>query len=120
MKKTIDMMAQLLERNNIPVLDDARKKDGSSGSDNKEKCHALVAGSLDPPPSSLIRENQGIWPLSDISSHPCIQIVAQLFEWVMTLRSRLRELAGSTLTMDITTMSSMYHNWKQNCCQYTK
>ena len=35
MKKTIDMMAQLLEKNNIPVPEGARKKDGSSGSDNK-------------------------------------------------------------------------------------
>ena len=45
MKKTIDMMAQLLEKNNILVSHKARKKDGSSGSVNKEKCHALIAGS---------------------------------------------------------------------------
>ena len=37
-------MAQLLEKNNIPVLDGARKKDGKSSSYNKEKCHALVVG----------------------------------------------------------------------------
>ena len=44
MKKTIDTMAQLLEKNNIPVLDIARKKDGNSSSnESKEKCHALVA-----------------------------------------------------------------------------
>ena len=42
---TIDTMAQLLVRNNIPVLDSARKKDGnSSSSESKEKCHALVEG----------------------------------------------------------------------------
>ena len=44
MKKTIDQMAQLLEKNNIPVPDSARKKGGTSSSDGKEKCHALVAG----------------------------------------------------------------------------
>ena len=44
MKKTIKQMAQLLEKNNIPVPNSARKKDGTSSSDNKEKCHALVAG----------------------------------------------------------------------------
>ena len=45
MKKTIDTMAQLLEKNNIPVPDNARKKDGnSSSSEGKDKCHALVAG----------------------------------------------------------------------------
>ena len=45
MKKTIDTMTQLLEKNNILVLDDARKKYGnSSSSEGKEKCHALVAG----------------------------------------------------------------------------
>ena len=47
MNKSIDMMAQLLEKNNIPVPEGARKKDGSSGSDNKERCHALVVGSSD-------------------------------------------------------------------------
>ena len=41
------MMAQLLEKNNIPVPKGARKKDGGSGSDNKERCHALVFGSSD-------------------------------------------------------------------------
>ena len=45
MKKTIGSMAQLLEKNNIPVPDSARKKYGnSSSSEGKEKCHALVAG----------------------------------------------------------------------------
>ena len=36
-------MAQLLEKNNIPVPDSARKKYGnSSSSEGKEKCHELV------------------------------------------------------------------------------
>ena len=47
MKKTIDMMVQLLEKNNIPLPEGIRKKDGGSGSDNKERCHALVVGSSD-------------------------------------------------------------------------
>ena len=44
MKNTIDMMAQPLEKNNILVPDGARKKDGTSGSNNKKKCHSLVEG----------------------------------------------------------------------------
>ena len=45
MKKTIDTMVQLQEKNNIPVPDSARKKDGTSSSkERKEKFHALVAG----------------------------------------------------------------------------
>ena len=45
MKNTIDTMAQLLEKNNIPVPDSARKKHGNSSSnESKEKCHALMAG----------------------------------------------------------------------------
>ena len=36
-----DMMAQLLEKNSIPVPDGGKKKDGSSISDNKEKRHAF-------------------------------------------------------------------------------
>ena len=42
MKKTIDHMAQLLEKKNIPVPDSTRKKGGSSSLEGKEKCHALV------------------------------------------------------------------------------
>ena len=45
MKKTINMMVQLLEKNNIPLLEGARNKDGGSRLDNKERCHALVVGS---------------------------------------------------------------------------
>ena len=38
-------MVQLLEKNNILVPDNARKKDGnSSSSEGKEKRHALVVG----------------------------------------------------------------------------
>ena len=44
MKKTIYHIAQLLDKNNIPVLYGARNKDGTSSLDNKEKCHALVVG----------------------------------------------------------------------------
>ena len=45
MNKTIDVMPQILEKNNIPLLEGARKKYGCSGLDNKERCHALVVGS---------------------------------------------------------------------------
>ena len=45
MKKTIDTMVQLLEKNNIPVPDNARKRDGnSSSSEGQDKFHALVVG----------------------------------------------------------------------------
>ena len=38
-------MAQLLEKNNIPVPNSTRKKDGnSSSSEGKEKCRAFVEG----------------------------------------------------------------------------
>ena len=38
------MMAQFLEKNNIPLPEGARKKEGGSSSENKDICHALVAG----------------------------------------------------------------------------
>ena len=41
------MLVNLLEKNNIPVPEGTRKEDGGSGSDNKERCHALVVGSSD-------------------------------------------------------------------------
>ena len=45
MKNTIDLMSQLLEKNNILVLHNTRKKvETSSSNERKEKCHALVEG----------------------------------------------------------------------------
>ena len=45
MKKTIDMMEKLLEKNIIPLLDGARKTKGGLSYKNKDRCHALVIGS---------------------------------------------------------------------------
>ena len=45
MKKTIDMMEKLLKKNNIPLPEGTRKKEGGSSSENKERYHALVARS---------------------------------------------------------------------------
>ena len=43
MKNTIEMMVQLLDKNKIPLLKGARKKDRGSTSYNKKTFHALVA-----------------------------------------------------------------------------
>ena len=45
MKKIIDMMAQVLEKNTIPLPNGEKKKDGGSNYENKKRCHALVVGS---------------------------------------------------------------------------
>ena len=42
MKKTINMMVQLLDKNNIPLPDGVKKKDGDLNYENKERYHALV------------------------------------------------------------------------------
>ena len=44
MKNTIEMMARLLEMNNIPIHEGTRKNDGGLGSHN-ESCHAFFDGS---------------------------------------------------------------------------
>ena len=62
MKNTIETMEQLLERNNIPVLDSARKKDVNySSNESKEKCHALVESTSNS--SSFVIDSRlpGIW-----------------------------------------------------------
>ena len=46
MKKTIDMMVKLIEKNNIPLPECTRKKEEGSSSENKDRCYALVAGSF--------------------------------------------------------------------------
>ena len=43
MKKQIDMLTQLLEKNNISLLECAKKREGGSNSDDKERVHALVS-----------------------------------------------------------------------------
>ena len=45
-------MAQILDRNNIPLLEGATNKEGASSLENKERCNALVVGY--PCSSSLI------------------------------------------------------------------
>ena len=49
MKKKIDMLTQLLEKNNISLLDCSKKKEGGSNSEDKERVHALVVGTSSSP-----------------------------------------------------------------------
>ena len=71
MKKTIDTMAYLPEKNNIPVPNSARKRDGNSSSnERKEKCHALVAGTSNSSSFIIDLVLPGIWYPRDISSPP--------------------------------------------------
>ena len=39
------MIMKLLDKNNIPLPYGARKKEGGSNYENKDRCHALVFGS---------------------------------------------------------------------------
>ena len=43
MKKQIDMLTQILEKNGISLLDSSKKREGGSNSEDKERVHALVA-----------------------------------------------------------------------------
>ena len=55
MKKQIDMLTQLLEKNNISLPDCSKKREGGSNSEDKERVHALVSGTSSSP--SLIIES---------------------------------------------------------------
>ena len=44
MKKQIDMLTQLLEKNGISLLDSSKKREGGSSSEDRERVHALVVG----------------------------------------------------------------------------
>ena len=44
MKNKIDIVTQLLEKNNISLLDFSKKREGGSNSEDRERVHALVAG----------------------------------------------------------------------------
>ena len=46
MKKKINMLTQLLEKNNISLLECTRKREGGSNSNDKERVHALVDSTL--------------------------------------------------------------------------
>ena len=49
MKKQIDMLTQLLENNNICLLDFSKKREGGSNLEDRERVHALVAGTSSSP-----------------------------------------------------------------------
>ena len=44
MQKKIDMLTQILEKNNISLPDCSKKREGGSNSEDRERVHALVAG----------------------------------------------------------------------------
>ena len=49
MKKQIDMLTQLLEKNGISLPDSSKKREGGSTSKYRERFHALVAGTSSSP-----------------------------------------------------------------------
>ena len=49
MKKQIDMLTQLLEKNGISLPEISKKREGGSSSDDRERVHALVAGTISSP-----------------------------------------------------------------------
>ena len=44
MKKQIDMLTQILEKNGISLPNSSKKREGGSNSEDRERVHALVAG----------------------------------------------------------------------------
>ena len=49
MKKQIDMLTQLQEKNNISLPDCSKKREGGSNSEEKERVHALVSSTSSSP-----------------------------------------------------------------------
>ena len=49
MKKQIDMLTQFLEKKNISLPNCSKKREGGSNSEDKERVHALVVGTLSSP-----------------------------------------------------------------------
>ena len=49
MKKQIDILTQLLEKNGISLPESSKKREGGSSSDDIERVHALVAGTSGSP-----------------------------------------------------------------------
>ena len=49
MKKQIDMLTQLLEKNNISLPNFSKKREGGSNSKDRERVHALVGSTSNSP-----------------------------------------------------------------------
>ena len=49
MKNKIDMLTQLLEKNNISLPDSSKKREGGSDLEDRERVHALVTGTSSSP-----------------------------------------------------------------------
>ena len=49
MKKKIDVLTQIMEKNGISLPDRSKKREGKSNSEDRERVHALVAGTSSSP-----------------------------------------------------------------------
>ena len=108
MKKQIDMLTQLLEKNGISLPDSSKKREGGSSSEDRERVHALVAGTQAHLVSSLILELQDIWfqPRRH-SPHLTCKKVHQLY-WEMTLSLKYWAKGGMILIMVSSAMCCMF------------
>ena len=61
MKKQIDMLTQILEKNGISLLDSSKKREGGSSSDDRERVHHWLLAHQAHPVLSLILELQDTW-----------------------------------------------------------
>ena len=86
MKKQIDMLNQILEKNNISLLGGARNKEGGSNFEDKERVHALVERTVRSPcfiidsrDSRLMVSTKEFFSSLDDSKGPNIFVTLQKF-----------------------------------------
>ena len=79
MNKKIDMLTQILEKNNISLPDSSKKREGGSNSEDIERVHALVVGTssspsfiIDSGASRHMVSKKYIFPSLDMSKGPPI------------------------------------------------
>ena len=108
MKNKIDMLTQLLENKNISLPDFARKREGVSNSEDKERVHSLVA-STSSSPSFIIDSGDSKHMVSTRETFSSLDILkGPVFFWEMTLLLTVWGRVGLILTMVISMMYCMF------------
>ena len=94
MKKHIDMLTQILEKNGISLPEISKKREGGSSFDDRERVHALVA-STSSSPSFIIDSGASRHMVSTKETSPHWTIRKDhLLYWEMTLSLKAKAKEG--------------------------
>ena len=117
MKKQIDMLTQLLDKNKISLPECAKKREGGSNLDDKERVHALVSNTSWS--STFIIDSRASRNMvSTRENSPLLMILkVQIFFWEINMLLIVWGRLGLILTMVLSMMCCMSQVFLLISCQ---